>query len=222
MIPELTDADVLEDAGDEIVLTEPYVDRHSSHEAALSGRSEEEVEAIVAEALDDPDVAKLIAEKMHDRPTVVAGLVTLHEFLPRAEPAELFPILCTLDRFDSDPPRDAGSPAQFLPIHGENVGAYTGLFAMSIVYIWRDDCDPCETVRERLESELPVDTENLSRFAVYGPDASRYLYDTYSVRGGPTTLFMLEDRVIKRLEGVYARDELEAATEKLVSMGPTT
>ncbi|NHN42919.1 thioredoxin family protein [Halorubellus sp. JP-L1] len=108
------------------------------------------------------------------------------------------------------PFREDGVPDGFVPIAGRQLGVVEAVCDRAIVYVWRHDCDPCDTMRETLESLLSGFTDDVARFAIYGPDAARYLHDTYDVQGGPATLFVADGGIESRLYGAHYEDVVES------------
>lgn len=169
----------------------------------------------VTDAVADRERAETLVTACENHPELIASYVELRERLSDYDHEVLLPILCSLDRFRSDPPPSSGAPAPFLPIRGEYLGAYAALYAKSIVYIWLDECDPCDLIKKDFETILEQPPSSIALFAVDGPDSSRYLQERFDVIGGPTTLFMRGDRVSTRLQGAVPRRALEAEIEKL-------
>lgn len=118
--------------------------------------------------------------------------------------------------FDQHPPKTSGVPDGFLPILGDQIPVIMQLYSPGILYVWREDCDPCDIVREDFESLLD-DPDDLGLFAVYGPVHAELLNDQYNVVGGPTTLFFADGQIITRLQGAFSRKVLDNEIEKIRS-----
>lgn len=82
------------------------------------------------------------------------------------------------------------------------------------MYIWLDDCEPCETVHEDLDDIFEQPVDDLALFSVYGPDHAELLAEEYDVSGGPTVLFFHTGTVDARLYGAQHREVLETEIEK--------
>lgn len=120
-----------------------------------------------------------------------------------------------LDQFKADATPTSGSPEPFLSIAGEKLPSILKLFSPAIVYVWREECDPCDIVREDFESIFTDAPGDIALFSVYGPDNSVMLQERYDVRGGPTALFIADGRVDSRLVGPHSRSALESEIEIL-------
>lgn len=109
-----------------------------------------------------------------------------------------------------------GSPEGFLPIIGNRLAFYTSLSSCSIAYIWLDDCEPCDRMRDVLAEVFPEVPEGVSTYSVFGPECAQYLDERYDLTGGPVTLFLVNSNVDVRLQGAASelavRKELEALT----------
>lgn len=134
--------------------------------------------------------------------------------LPDSSPEEVLRLLTVLDLFQGESTETAGVPEPFLPVSGERLRTLLKLYDRAIVYVWKHDCPPCDTVRSDLEELLEEPPSGIPLFAVYGPDAATLLYDAYTVVGAPTVLFVLNDEVDLRLEGPQERDVLQREIEK--------
>lgn len=117
--------------------------------------------------------------------------------------------LLIVDQLYRGVPRADGSPELFFPIRGDQMKLCTDLFPASIVYVWLEDCDPCDLIREDLEKIFPEPPDDFALFSVYGPEWSRLLHESYNVEGGPVILFMLGDRVDTRFTGAYGTTAIE-------------
>lgn len=112
-----------------------------------------------------------------------------------------------------------GVPEGFVPLEGAEVDGFMESHPVAILYFWREECEPCDAVRESLEAlvangEIP---EAVGLGAVYGPDAAELVRDRYQVAVAPTTLFCVDGRIDSRILGAHAyeaiRTEIRTITD---------
>ena len=121
-----------------------------------------------------------------------------------------------LARLDRAEPPDEGVPGAFTPLDGDLLDLVLLLTERAIVYVWRDDCPPCDVMREEFDDIFPEPPDDVSLFAVFGPDWAVHLQEQYDVVGGPSTLFMIGTRVDVRLQGGQHRAVIDNELEKLL------
>jgi hypothetical protein len=182
---------------------------------SVEGLGTAAVEERVADAVEDEDRRALVAEVGEDDREFLALYLTLTEWLPSLPAETRIRVVPLLQGFRGSPPREEGAPEAFVPIHGDRMRTVTRLFPRSIVYVWLEDCEPCDGLRETFDELFPEPPEGIELFAVYGPDYARYLHETYDVKGGPVTLFMLRDTVDSRVFGLKHRRIYESEVEQL-------
>lgn len=173
-------------------------------------------ERVEREAIVDP----LVALSVED-PRTVAELCALHDHLMSATNSgdqvaaapptsddwlSLLPVLRLFRPLKM--PTD-GVPESFVPVPATHVPHLTRIYSPSIVYVWLNDCQPCDTVKADLES-IFAEPQEVMPFAVYGPDHREFLADEYQVTAGPALLFVLDGSVDSRLYGAQGSRGVEA------------
>lgn len=215
LIEALVEADVIE-PGEELVLTESFRESLATHDEDFHSSSPEDRRAAVMAVTETDVEAEALLEIGEDVPMV------LPEYLALAERTELDHAdrLRALSIFDSfrDPPPDHGAPKAFLPVSGNRLPLLVSLYEKALVYVWREDCPPCDLVKEDLDELLSTPPTELALFAVYGPDSAENLHDWYDIQAGPATLFFLRGEVDARLYGAYHTEVLETEIEKHLAM----
>ena len=114
---------------------------------------------------------------------------------------------------------DPHIPSGFVTLSGDEIESFLQAHPASIIYCWREDCEPCEGVRENLE-ELRRDgtiPESVGLGAVYGPDNATLLYEEYEIGGSPTTLFCSENTVESRYIGNPGIERMKFEIQTLVA-----
>lgn len=211
LIGDLVDAGVLVAAedGETFSLSERFVDERREAKGRFESAGEAERAELLADALDVEAVPEAL-ERVLDSPAVLADYETVAAFLPGLEHAKRVGVLNVLGGLRRSRPPDEGAPEAFLPVHGDRLPALVRLQRAAVVYVWREDCDPCDLVREDLE-EIFDDRppEDLMLYAVYGPEWAEELHDAFDVGGAPTTLFVRDGEVDARLLGAHPRTALE-------------
>jgi hypothetical protein len=192
------------------------VDR--THEA-VEGLDEQAVAERVADAVDSEDRRALVAEVGADDREFLALYLTLTERLPELPAETRIRTVPLLQGFRDSPPREDGAPEAFVPIHGDRLRTVTRLFPRSIVYVWLDDCEPCDELHAMFDELFPEPPEGIELFSVYGPDYAEYLHHEYDVKGGPVTLFMLRDTVDSRVFGAKHERVYEGEVDQLRDSG---
>jgi len=139
----------------------------------------------------------------------------LGEFVPSLDRQARARAAVTLGTFELSVP-DAGSPATFIPVPGEQVPALLDVFDRAVVYVWREDCEPCDSVREALDAMFEDHRETVAPLSVYGPASAELLDREYDIGGAPTTLFVADERVVSRLTGPYDEPFIRTELEKLL------
>lgn len=157
----------------------------------------------------DGDVATLLADVAADDPAFVGTYVAIDEHVAELAHEHRVRLVLALDSLRSPGVPDEGAPDGFLPVQGRHLPAIAALHPAAVVYVWREDCPPCDQVREDLEALDDVAPERVARFAVFGPDCAAFLQSAYDVVGGPTTLFFEDGSVAARLVGAAHPDALE-------------
>lgn len=128
---------------------------------------------------------------------------------------DLSRVVSVLSYFRYPEPRTEGVPETFVPLHGRQLPHLLRIHPRAIVFVWRDNCDPCETVREDLEEIVAEPPTDIGCFAVYGPECAEFLEDRYEVAAGPTTLFFVDGTVDSRLLGPTPKSVIEQEVEML-------
>lgn len=193
-----------------------------SFEEAVEARREE-LTALDADMLEtrvravlNGGVAALVASVGADDQEFAAICLTLADRLDAED--DVARVASVVQQYRRGVPRSEGSPGPFLAVHGDVLGTLTRLYERSIVYIWREDCEPCDTMRETLETQLSPDSD-VALFAVYGPEYARTLVESFDVVGGPTTLFVREGRVKSRLQGAQHPESVASELRLLSGEG---
>ncbi|MFC7157013.1 thioredoxin family protein [Halomarina halobia] len=217
-----TTIEVLVDAGVlECVPTGAGYEVAASFVEAVDDRHEEEVADLGPSALrehvravfDDEEVVAIVGDVGEDDREFATICLVLGERLGTTD--DVARIASVVQQYRRGVPRDEGAPETFLAVHGDRLETLTRLYERSVVYIWREDCEPCDAMRETLEGQFETDPDDVALFAVYGPDYARTLADAFGVVGGPTTLFVREGRVESRLQGAHHPESVGSEVQVL-------
>lgn len=127
---------------------------------------------------------------------------------------QLFKSALLLFSYIVKPEKVHGTPDGFLIARGSWLEVIGTVFPKMMVYVWREDCDPCDTMKSAL-SEMDIPDEVLP-ISIFGPESAQLLREKFDVQGGPTTLFVRENSVMTRLHGVHPPNALEKQVTKLI------
>jgi hypothetical protein len=216
LVDRLVDAGVFEPVGDGDDLRVGDAFQRAVEANLETIESADDGTHLFEEFVDDADVRATLRNAVDDDPEFFARYLTLAEWLDGLTHRQTLDVAIVVHQFTDEPPRADGAPADFLPIRGETLGTVASLYERSIVYIWRDQCPACETVREDFEAIFADGTpEDVALLSVYGPDCARYLQEEFDVVGGPTVLYVRNGEVETRLQGANGRAVLENEIELL-------
>lgn len=215
LLDRLVDANVLAVASDdELELSETFAADLEEGDAFFRENADDARDALRSVSAGESMTLKALLTFGADCPELLAEYLTLAESteLTHDERLRVLPFLGT---FRPDVPPETGVPEPCIAIDGERLPFVVSMFRTAIVYVWKEECPPCDLVRGDLEAlfEHPPDDHGL--FAVHGPSAAEFLYEEYRVDGAPTTLFFLDGEVDVRLRGAESSAVLEAEVEKL-------
>lgn len=203
---------VLEERDGDVVLSDEFEASVSDHRATVADRSREELADLLRESVGEEAVEPLLRLREKD-PAAVAELLALREQVtaPETDPLALLP---ALRLFRPESVRAEGAPEPFVPIPGDQLPEFVDLYSRLFVYVWLDDCDPCDAVKSRLESVFARPRDVLP-LAVYGPEYRDALASEYDVTAGPAMLFFRDGAVDTRLYGAHTEEIIETELEKL-------
>lgn len=184
-------------------------------------------EAEIMDELDsvtgDEDVSRTLLDIGTESGRLVMEYLALSQFEGLSH-LERLQALTVFDTFYVPPPPTEGSPEMFLPVRGERLPFLFEMNDRAIVYIWREDCPPCEIVKDDLDEIFSRQPEDVGLFSVYGPDCSELLQERYDITGGPTTLFIEDGEIDYRVYSAPPRDllleECRRYTDDLDSIAP--
>ena len=159
--------------------------------------------------LPDPDGFLAVGESAM---RIAALSVAIREYLDRAPPVST---LLVLDHLLDGYPRTAGTPEGFLSVRGDQLRAAVAMFPRVMLYVWRDDCDTCNVMRDDLESLFADRDPDVARLATFGPGSQAVLRERYDVYGAPTTIFVSDGVVQSRLVGAQHPETILAELGRL-------
>lgn len=145
---------------------------------------------------------------------LIAYMTALNEFGVELGAKELLRTALVLQSLEENSDPIDGVPEAFLPIRGDMIRIFSSVSDCSIVYIWRDNCPPCEMIKKQLDDIFEKPPEDISLLAVYGPEYAVQLRENYDVTGGPTILFLDGERVDFRLLGTHSTERISSELAK--------
>lgn len=197
LLEQLVDADVLLASDDDrFVLSDSFKSARDANRRALADDEEFDRAAsgyTEGTPVDPADVTSVL----------LATVCALGESLSAdVEKGTLLAVAFTLASADYPHPTD-GVPPGFVPIRGEDIGLFLALNPSAVIYCWREECVPCDTVSGDFETLLEEGAipEEVALGAVYGPECQDLLSSEYDVAAAPTTLFCARGRIDSRFVG---------------------
>lgn len=216
-VERLVERDVFraDDAG-ELRIADPFRATVERHRTALSDHDAADRPSVVGDRLDDPEAASALAAAEVSDPDFLARYVALRDRDDDLSPTQASTLAVVLGQFETGYPRDEGAPETFLTVDGEDLVRLVALHDRCVVYAWREDCPPCETIKADFD-ELFADGPpgDILPLAVYGPDCPRLLDREFDVTVAPTLLFTLHGDVDSRYVGAPTTDGLRAEIRTL-------
>ena len=210
----LFEGGVLTAEGEDVSLTDAFASTVDDYEEVFTDCSDERTRAVHERIDDDEALAEAFVELGEVDPRSVAELCALSERLDAERADAWLALLPVLRLFRPDPVPGHGAPAQAIPVAAECLPALTRVYSPALVYVWLDDCPPCESLSARLESTFET-PRGVSLFAVYGPRDRSFLDEEYSVTAGPALLFMRDGTIDARLYGDQKGSVLRTELERL-------
>lgn len=206
-LTKLAEHGIVESAGDGVRVTERLEAEIERQRRSRSEPTEEDIIGLVGELtasrLSDEEKTELLA--IWDALAVEDGAISDEK---RRK------LLVVVDSLLQSP-LAAGAPDGFLPVPGNRLAFFAGIYQYSVAYVWKDDCDPCDAMRDNLDEVFDDSDVDIMKFAVYGPDSTSFLQDTYDVAGAPTLLYLAEGTIDVRLVGLRSTDLIQAELDKL-------
>lgn len=221
-VQRLVEGGVFEAVDDELHPTESFQRAVESHRQTLADRDADgRREAIIALTGDEETADALSSGAVTD-PELLARYVALRERDGALSASEALALAVVVGQFEKGQPRAEGAPSAFLPVDGEDLERLVGLYDRCVVYAWREDCPPCDTIRADLDDLFPGPPGDMLLLSVYGPDCPRLLDREFDVVGAPTLLFTFYGQVDSRLVGAPTKDGIRAEIETLRQRTPAS
>jgi len=201
----------IEDEG--LELSESYRTRLEERLSDLRNLSAAGLREAIAIQQDDDEAAQLL-DLSEGTVEPIAQYLTLAEAVDGLEFEKRLRLVPTLQQLYRPAP-DRGAPKSFTPVRPGQLPFLLNLYKRAIVYVWRDECPPCDTMVEEFDTFFSEPDDDLALLTVYGPADPQFLEERYNVRGGPTTLFVLDGEVDARLHGAQFSSVIESEIETL-------
>lgn len=133
--------------------------------------------------------------------SLLADSLAVQEACSTLEPIACTHVALAIERIETA--RKEPVPEGFLSLSASEIDSFISQHPASVLYFWRNDCEPCDAVREDFESvlqdhEIPP---QVGFGAVYGPDHVQTIREEYDVGGAPTILFCSYGAVESRFVG---------------------
>lgn len=217
-LARLLESGVLEEAGSDeaLQLTEAFERAAGRHRARIE-RTDGEMPSL-PDGVDSDGrgwLEQVLADPSEADVELAATYLALVELTDGIPSDELVPVLTALSQLQYALPDLNGVPETFLPVPGTHLKTFLQFYHRAIVYVWREDCDPCDVMRDEFDDMFATPPDDVALFAVYGPDTAEHLREEYDVVGAPTTLFVLDGGVDSRLIGPHYREVIENEVEIL-------
>lgn len=204
---------ILVETDDSVSLSPSFESSVDDYRVEIADSSREELTRLVTESVDEERVVEPLVRLGEKDPRTVAELRALHDHLDAQSEDELS-LLPVLRLFREDSVRTDGSPEPFVPVPGDQLPQLVAIYSPVLVYVWLDDCPPCDTLKHRLESIFDQ-PRGILPFSVYGPDHKAFLAREYDVTAGPALLFVVDGGVDARLYGAHDADVITTELGRL-------
>jgi hypothetical protein len=215
VVARLEQADVLEPGPDDSFrISEHFEEILSEQAAELANGDGSSAETEIADLGLDSDRANALARLAEIDETAIATYRALAEVTTDLEPDEIFDVLSVFELLQHEAERTEGAPATFFPIEGSHLETFLSLYRKAIIYVWREDCHPCDLMQGDLD-DVFGETTDLMTLAVYGPNIPEDVRDQFRLVGAPMTLFVLDGRIDSRLVGAHHAEVIEAEADQL-------
>ncbi|KAB1197828.1 MULTISPECIES: thioredoxin family protein [Haloferax] len=184
--------------------------------AVLEASEEDALDATMETAVSSQAVRALFDAHDRHRIPLFALFDMLGDSLPSSDEESRLQLSVFLFQLMNGYPQDDGTPANFFPVDADLLPIILGAFDRIVVYVWREDCPPCELMQEDL-GRIAADREGVALFSIYGPEWKDKLEDQLGVVGAPTTLFVADGKVDSRLHGAHYPEVITEELEKTLS-----
>lgn len=187
------------DGGDEVMLTEPFLSTVAGYREEFASED--------ALATDAESIGVRASVTTEDDWADWRGFVAFYRALRESglrDPSVITRMVLVLQSLEHSPSELGAIPAYFLPVAGEQMYASAQLALPTIVFVWRDQCDPCEVMRTNIDEAAREPVDGVLQLAVNGSTCPVLLAETFDVRGAPTLLFIRGGQVEARLVGPSA------------------
>jgi len=211
----LIESGILSAPENEIEISESFSRDVDEMQEFVNGADPDEVYNRLSEALRkhlDPEFVQILMTK-DDR--LLSYLLVIDNREVNIPLEYLRPLLLIIDHLEKGMPKDSDSPESFLPIRPDQLDIIKSLYEKFVLYIWREECDPCDLMKTEFDDILQDEELDLGLFALYGPSCAQKLQKEYDVHAGPTTLFFLREQIDTRLVGAQYRSPIKNELETL-------
>lgn len=210
----VTEGVLVESSESELTFTEAFLDRVDHRTDQITTGDEDWIRAFTDSVRTGAGHADSFVELATTHPRLVGTYWALDEYLHGASFTELIQLLLTLDCVQNPPARTSGTPEGFLAVRGDRLVAFLPFIRYGLVYVWRDECDPCDEMVRQFEEVDEARLTDALRLSVYGPAWAEILSTELDVAAGPTTLFVANGRVDSRLIGAHPASIISEELEK--------
>ncbi|KAB1185358.1 MULTISPECIES: thioredoxin family protein [Haloferax] len=170
----------------------------------------------IDEHVSSPVVRNILETHGTQEASLLAVFRALSDYLPSSDEASRLQLSVFLTQLMRGLPSGDGTPANFFPIDANLLPVALDAFDKAVVYVWREDCPPCDLMRDDLGT-IGENREGVALFSVYGPEWKESLNDQFEVVGAPTTLFVTDGTVDSRLHGAHYPEVITEELEKTLS-----
>lgn len=198
LLDDLVAAGVFEPSDDgELSLTPSFQRARDEHRREAAGMDEAALDDAIADFATAEDVDRSGVDA-----ATVGDAMAIHDVAGSVDRERSLLAAVALARIE-DAESAEGVPDGFVTLDGEDVDGFVASHPACVIYCWREDCEPCDGVRECFDEMVANDDvpEWVGLGAVYGPDSPDLLRERYDVAVAPTTLFCVDGRIDSRIVG---------------------
>lgn len=205
IIDDLVNAGAFTESDDrELHLTREFRNSRSEFRKSMSELDRKEYKEKVCEYTSDTELSSDDINR-----EIFGDAIAVHQICEDLDQMASLHAAIALDRMSSSHP-DSGVPEGFIPVSVDEIESLIEDPSLTILYFWRQNCDPCDFVSEQLEFLLNegIVPQDVTVGAVYGPSDPQTLREEYSVKIAPTILLCGNGSIEERLVGVIDENRL--------------